>query len=162
MSRRERFVQWTVAILLAAVILFALTVFPVQVQGDAGWNLVQMFPGTKCMSYHDGGTPNPTAWLLIDLSGTWTHPVNFGIRNTPPGATVGLTTFVNGNPAPYQPIAPGSGDGSGGARGRVEVTVHAGTTAPGTYNATLWANDGSTERTLPVTIVVQNPKCSRY
>jgi len=152
------------AVILLAVMLTFGGILPVRAQGGGNWNLVQMFPGTVCGSYRSGSTPTPTIWILISLSGTWTSPVNFGIRNVPPGATLVRTTFVNGNPVSYQPIPPGSGDGSGGARGRLEVTYHLGSTPPGTYQATLWAKDGSSapEKTLPITLVVKNEKCSRY
>jgi len=149
--------------LLMAMLLIG-SIVPVRAQSGGNWNLVQMFPGTICGSYRNGSTPAPTIWILISLSGTWTSPVNYGIRNLPPGSTLVRTTFVNGNPAPYQPVPPGSGDGSGGARGRLEVTYHRGSTPPGTYQALLWAKDGSSapEKTLPVTLVVKNEKCSRY
>jgi len=153
-------VRLPLALLLVALLLG--DTLPVYAQSSPAWNLVQLFPGTICASYRNGATPSPTIWILINLSGKWTHPVNFGIRNQPPGATVTRSTFINGNPAPYQPIAPGSGDGSGGARGRVEVTYHQGQTPTHTYSATLWANDGTTERTLPVTLVVQTAKCTGY
>jgi hypothetical protein len=149
-------------VLVVATLLILGNLLPARTQAATTWQLVQLFPGSVCGSYRDGSTPSPTVWILLTLSGTWTHPVNFGIRNPPPGTTVGRSTFVNGNPVPYQPIAPGSGDGTGGALGRVELTYHQGTTPPGTYSATLWANDGTTERTLPVTLVVKVEKCSRY
>lgn len=159
MSSLEKAGVKVATVVIAITLLFSV-MLPVHAQGS--WNLVQMFPGTVCASYKLGNTPAPTVWILINLSGTWTSPVNFGIRNLPPGATLVRTTFVNGNPAPYQAISPGSGDGSGGARGRVEVTYHQGSTPTGTYQATLWAKDSSTEKTLPVTLVVKNEKCSRY
>lgn len=155
-------VKAKVAAVVIAIMLLVGTMLPLHAQGSGNWSLVQMFPGTVCASYKMGNTPTPTVWILINLSGTWTSPVNFGIRNLPPGATLVRTTFVNGNPAPYQAIPPGSGDGSGGARGRVEVTYHQSSTPTGTYQATLWAKDNNTEKTLPVTLVVKNEKCSRY
>jgi len=148
------------AILLAVMLLFEVNL-PVHAQ-SGNWNLVQMFPGTVCASYRNGGTPTPTIWILINLSGSWSSAVNFGARDLPPGATLVRTTFVNGNPVPYQPIPAGSGDGSGGALGRLEVTYHQGSTPVGSYSATLWAKDNGTEKTLPVTLVVKNEKCSRY
>jgi len=159
---------WTVrgkvkltAIVLAVTLLFG-SILPVYAQGSGNWNLVQMFPGAVCGSYRNGSTPTPTVWILVSLAGSWTSPINFGIRNLPPGATLVRTTFVNGNPAPYQAIPAGSSDGSGGARGRLEITYHQGTTAPGSYAATLWAKDNSNEKTLPVTLVVKDEKCRGY
>jgi len=152
-------VKWMAPLLVVALLLA--TILPVQAQGS-NWNVVQLFPGAVCGSYRNGSTPTPAVWILIGLSGTWTSPVNFGIKNLPPGATLVRTTFVNGEPAPYQPIAPGSSDGSGGALGRLEITYHQGTTPPGSYAATIWAKDNSTAKTIPVTLVVKNEKCSRY
>jgi hypothetical protein len=150
----------TLALIVVALLLGNLV--PVHAQTSSSWTLVQVFPRPICGSYRDGSTPNRTVWILLTLSGTWTRPVAFGLKNRPPGSTIVRTTFVNGNPVPYQPIAPGSGDGSGGALGRVEVTYHLGTTPPGTYTATLWASDGVVTQTLPVTLVVKMEKCSSY
>lgn len=148
------------AIIVVALLLGNLV--PVQAQTSGSWSLIQLFPGTVCGSYRNGSTSNPTVWILLTLSGTWTRPVNFGLSNAPPGSTIGRTTFVNGNPVPYQPIAPGSGDGSGGALGRVEVTYHLGATPTGTYTASLWASDGVVTKRLPLTLVVKTEKCSGY
>jgi len=148
--------------LLTAALLFG-SFLPARAQSGGNWNLFQMFPGTVCASYRNGSTPAPTVWILIGLSGTWTSAVNFGVRGLPQGATLVRTTFVNGNPAPYQAIPAGSSDGSDGARGRLEITYHQGATPPGSYTAVLWAKDGSNpEKTLPVSLVVKYEKCSRY
>ncbi|MEP7292797.1 MAG: DUF5980 family protein [Chloroflexota bacterium] len=158
MSDWKHSIQLRVFAVMIASFLLLFSLAPAQGQN---WELVQSFPGTKCMTYRDGGIPQPTLWLLIDLSGSWTSPVEFGIRDLPEGMLVSRSTFVNGNPAPYQPIAPGSGDGALPALGRVELTSQIKSVPTATYTATLWANDGTTERTSPVTIVVQNARC-RY
>ena len=111
----------------------------------------------------------PSSWLLVDYSqkacigsnskdtyygiwinGTWTRTVNVGADNLPAGASYDTT---------YAPIAPGTSTGIY-SLAYVRVVLNP-RPAAGSYTASLWASDGTTRESVPITIVVQD-SCRSY
>jgi len=91
-----------------------------------------------------------TGYFGIWISGTWTHAINIGIDGLPPGGTFWTS---------YAPIAPGT---STGIYSLAYVAVQLSSTTPvGTTTASLWASDGTTKESVPVTIAVQ-ASCKGY
>jgi hypothetical protein len=60
----------------------------------------------------------------------------------------------------YAPIAPGSSDGVG-SLAYVAVVIPVGE-AVGTYTASIWASDGTTKESVPITLVVNATSCAHY
>jgi hypothetical protein len=80
-----------------------------------------------------GGTQS---YLLVQVSGTWTTPLKYGVRKLPPGSSSTVGT-----------IQPGSND-THIINGFIGVTYAA---APvGDYHAEVWATDGKVTQTAPV------------
>ena len=60
----------------------------------------------------------------------------------------------------YAPIAPGASDGVG-SLAYVAVVIPVGE-AVGTYTASIWASDGTTKESVPITLVVNATSCAHY
>jgi hypothetical protein len=112
--------------------------------GPSSWHLVD-YSQKACIGIHSTDT-----YYGIWINGTWTRTVNVGADHLPAGA---------GYDTSYAPIAPGS---STGIYSLAYVRVILNTRPPaGTYTASLWASDGSTRESVPITIVVQD-SCRSY
>jgi hypothetical protein len=85
-----------------------------------------------------------SSYYGIWIKGSWTHAIRVGISRLPAGGS--FTTS-------YAPIPPGSSTGVY-SLAYVDATIPA-TTPVGTYTASLWANDGTTRESVPVTLVVK-------
>jgi len=104
----------------------------------ATWTLIDYLQG-MCVTSDFG---HPGAYFLVQIHGSWSSAITFGIRDLPPGSTT---------PA-VAPIPPGSHSGSNVLR----LVPAAIAPAPvGVYTAEIWATDGTVEQTVPVTIRVQ-------
>jgi hypothetical protein len=102
------------------------------------------------MDYHQSACFSPrvtTSYYGIWIKGTWTRPINIGITNLPSGGSYSTS---------YAPIPPGSSTGEY-SLAYVAVQIPT-TTQVGTYTASLWASQGKTKQTVPVTLVVKT-KC---
>ena len=84
------------------------------------------------------------------VKGTWKRALGAGVSGLPAGGT----TWTS-----YVPIPPGSSDGVG-SLAYVAVQIPA-STPIGSYTAQLWASDGRTTESVPVTLVVK-AKCTSY
>ena len=110
----------------------------------ANWQLVD-YSQKICFT-----STSTTGWFGIWISGTWTHSVSIGIDGLPAGGS--FTTS-------YAPIAPGT---STGVYSLAYVGVQLASKTPvGSTTASLWASDGTTKKSVPVTIVVQ-ASCHSY
>jgi hypothetical protein len=112
----------------------------------AGWKLIDYQQRTCYVSTRGG-----TSYYGIWISGTWRHRVNVGATDLPAGGSFYTS---------YAPIPPGSSDGIG-SLAYVALVLPAGA-AVGTYTSSLWASDGKTRQTVPITEVVQATSCSHY
>jgi hypothetical protein len=112
----------------------------------ASWQLIDYHQRTCYVSTRGG-----TSYYGIWISGTWRHRVNVGAQDLPAGGSYYTS---------YAPIPPGSSDGIG-SLAYVAVVLPAGA-AVGTYTSTLWASDGRTRQSVPITEVVQATSCSHY
>jgi hypothetical protein len=130
--------------ILASVGAFApLVVGPASAapSADATWHLVAHHQHA-CFdtNVHD-------AWYGVFIDGTWSHPIEVGVKRLPAGGSFSTS---------YTPIAPGS------ANGRYTLayadTKLVSTTPVGTYKAVLWASDGSTTDRIRVELDVK-PGC---
>ena len=80
----------------------------------------------------------------IWINGRWTHAVDVGAQGLPPG---GSYTTIGA------PIPPGSSDGGNSP---AYVRIHLAPNTPlGAYTARLWATDGRSRQTVPVTLFVK-------
>jgi hypothetical protein len=108
------------------------------------WQLVD-YQQKACFS------PNvKTSFYGIWINGTWKHAINVGIDNVPIASS--YTTS-------YTPIPPGSSTGVY-SLAYVNLTLK-NTRKVGTYTASLWASDGTTRESVPVTVIVQ-ASCRHY
>jgi uncharacterized protein DUF5980 len=112
--------------------------------GTAYWQLVDNHQNV-CLNVNSS-----TAYYGIWIKGTWNHPIDVGLDNIPNGGT--FTTS-------YTPIPPGSSTGEY-SLAYAAAHIPAGT-ATGTYTLRLWANDGSSWQSVPVTLIVAQ-SCSNY
>ena len=112
----------------------------------ASWKLIDNHQRT-CYVSSRGGTSYYGMWI----SGTWRHRINVGASALPAGGSYYTS---------YAPIPPGSSDGVG-SLAYVALVLPAGASV-GTYTSSLWASDGRTRQTVPITEVVQATSCSRY
>ena len=145
-----RLVRSHLVIALAAVALMGLVVPTVAEAAGAPptWKVVDLHD-RRC--YQIGGGSSPGSYAVV-LSGSWTKPITIGIDDLAPGATA----------TPLQsPIPAGSSDGTK-ELAYVQVGVARRQAVPGTYTMSLWASDGSTRRSVPVTLVEQTTRCVSY
>ena len=112
--------------------------------GTSSWQLVDNHQ-IVCTTGNGG-----TAYYGVWIKGMWKHSIDVGLDNLPSGVT--FTTS-------YAPIPPGSSTGEY-SLAYAAAHVPAGT-ALGTYTLSLWANDGSSRQSVPVTLVVAE-RCSGY
>lgn len=112
----------------------------------ATWTLVD-YQQRTCYVSARGGTNYYGIWI----SGKWSHKINIGASALPAGAAQWNS---------YAPIPPGSSDGVY-SLAYVAVQLPPGTPV-GTVTSTLWANDGTTTETVPITLVVNASSCRRY
>lgn len=112
----------------------------------ATWQLIDNQQKT-CYVGSRGGTNYYGIWI----SGTWKHQLNVGADALPAGGS--YYTF-------YAPIAPGTSDGVG-SLAYVAVVLPAGE-GEGTYPASMWASDGTTKESVPITLVVNATSCGHY
>lgn len=109
-------------------------------QSSATWQLLD-YQQRACVSL---GSPysDLTTYYGIWIKGTWSRQIDVGITALPSGATWRTS---------YAPIPPGSSDGVG-SLAYVAVKLARGTKV-GSYTAQLWADDGTSRQSVPVTIV---------
>ena len=112
----------------------------------ASWKLIDNHQRTCYVSSRGG-----TSYYGIWISGTWRHRINVGAQGLPAGGSYYTS---------YAPIPPGSSDGVG-SLAYVALVLPAGASV-GTYTSSLWASDGRTRQTVPITEVVQATSCRRY
>jgi hypothetical protein len=95
-------------------------------------------------------TRSNIGYFGIWIKGKWSRTVNVGISGLPSGGT--FTTS-------YAPIASGAGSGQ---RSLAYVAARLPASTPiGSYTASLWASDGRSRQTVPVTLNVKT-KCMAY
>ncbi|TDD63818.1 hypothetical protein E1293_42395 [Actinomadura darangshiensis] len=115
---------------MVAVLVIGLAVAAPAVATTSTWSLNDI--GQKFCVPQNG----TKSYLLVQVSGTWTSTITYGVRNLPPGSSGTVGT-----------IPPGSNDTST-INGFIGVTYAA---APvGDYHAEVWATDGDTTQTTPV------------
>jgi len=112
----------------------------------ASWKLID-YQQRTCYVSSRGGTSYYGIWI----SGSWRHRINVGAQGMPAGGSYYTS---------YAPIPPGSSDGIG-SLAYVALVLPAGA-AVGTYTSSLWASDGKTRQSVPITEVVQATSCSHY
>ena len=111
---------------------------------SATWQIVD-YQQSVCIS-----NTVTTSYFGIWINGTWSRWIDVGIAELPSGGSYDTS---------YAPIAPGSSDGVI-SLAYVRVTIN-GYHQPGSATAQLWASDGVTRETVPVTIVFRD-RCSDY
>ena len=84
-----------------------------------------------------------TTYYGVYIKGRWTRSINAGVTSAPSGSTFWGS---------YLPIPPGSSEGEY-SLAYVALQVAPGTPL-GTYAVDLWADDGPTRQTVPVTLIV--------
>ncbi|GAB3444455.1 DUF5980 family protein [Actinophytocola sediminis] len=103
-------------------------------------------PGDPQRMCTNPGSGFTHSYFLLVVKGTWSTNVDYGIRNLPSGSTGTSYHIPPGSNYP-QP------DGAILVNGFIQVAVH--TNNPvGTYNAEIWASDGTVTQTEPVEIVI--------
>jgi hypothetical protein len=110
-------------------------------------------PTWQLVDYHQSACFSPrvtTSYFGIWISGKWKHSIDVGAQGLPAGATYWTS---------YAPIPPGS---STGVYSLAYVAVQLATGTPvGTYTAALWATDGKSRQTVPITINMTT-RCGNY
>lgn len=110
----------------------------------ASWQLID-YQQSVCYVSTRGGTSYYGIWI----SGSWTHTIDVGASGLPAGGSYYTS---------YAPIPPGSSDGVGSL---AYVAVVLPSTPVAVYPASIWADDGTTRESVPVTIRVQD-RCGHY
>jgi hypothetical protein len=159
---------WRAAALLApaAITAVALATPAAAAPAAAGpsWQLTDQYIAyPACYTTAGGSEP-----LEINLSGTWSTPLNFGASGLPAGGsssdiiyyfTLPAYTYTTG-PAP---MPPGSSNGTGPftvnpqtfAEAYVVTAIPAGLAQNSTFAITFWVSDGTTTQTESVPIVIK-------
>ena len=132
-----------------SLLVAGLTASPAQAAPRAAapaWQLVD-YQQKSCYVSTRGGTSYYGIWI----AGTWTHQIDVGAAALPAGASYYTS---------YAPIPAGTSDGVG-SLAYVDVVLPVGA-AVGTFTASMWASDGTTTETVPITIVVNATSCRHY
>jgi hypothetical protein len=109
-------------------------------QSSATWQLID-YQQRACVSLGSASS-DLTTYYGIWIKGTWSRQIDVGIDALPSGAKWWTSSA---------PIPPGSSDGVG-SLAYVAVKLARGTKV-GSYTAQLWADDGRSRQSVPVTIV---------
>jgi len=127
-----------VAVVVAAFAAFSAGLAGAQTTSTATWQLVDNHQ-SACFS------PRVTSsYYGIWIKGRWRHSIDVGAQGLPTGGSYSTS---------YAPIAPGSSTGVYSlAYVRVQLVA---ATPVGTYTAALWASDGTSRQTVPITLVVK-------
>jgi len=165
----------------AAMMLATLVTAASAASASSSWQLVDEITSHPVCYTTGGGTSN----LAIDLNGTWSAPVNFGVSGLPAGLSVAGTPVIDfyyytlgGYSLSYgtAPIPAGWSNGTGPVRvvpqpdpqdyivdaeGYVTLAVSSGLQANSSFSITLWASDGTTRQTETVPVVIQ-ASCKRH
>ena len=164
-----RFRRWRAAAILAPAAMMAAT-FTGATAATAStsptWQLLDEFTGSPLCNLTTGSS----VIMQVVLSGTWSTPITVGASNLPAGGSYsfnGLRLDGYRLTGATNPIPPGSAPGNGviifGPRDTehayVEVILPPGLALGSTVTITMFATDGTTTQTIPVTILTQN-SCS--
>jgi hypothetical protein len=145
----KRSITLLVGVLLLTVLMIPGPDVKVTAQGTATWQLVNT-PENVCLAPRDPTVNRSTAYYKTFVRGRWSKPLTDGMTKLP---------FHSSTWTYYSPIAPGSSDGTNPVD---YVAVHVNTDTPaGTYTLSLWASDGTSRQSVPVTLVVAE-HCNRY
>ena len=128
---------------LVLTVLFALALF-----ANVASAAPAQSPAWQLMDYNQSAcfdTNVTTSYYGIWINGAWTHTVRIGITSLPGGSTSWTS---------YAPIRPGSSDGIY-SLAYVGIQIPSNTPV-GTYTASLWASDGRSRQTVPVTLNVKS------
>ena len=142
--RRLGFVVALVAALSAALLAGTAQAAARPGAAAATWTLVDNHQN-NCVKSARGGTTYYGIWI----SGRWTHAIDVGADKLPAGASYYTS---------YAPIPPGS---STGVYSLAYVAVVVPPTPVAIYTLGLWASDGPSRQSVPVTLRIQ-VKCSPY
>jgi len=164
-----RFRRWRAAAILAPAAMMAAMftgATPAMASTSPTWQLLDEFTGTPLCNLTTGSS----VAMQVVLSGTWSSPITVGASNLPAGGSYsfyGLRLDGYRLTGATNPIPPGSAPGNGviifGPRNTehayVEVILPPGLALGSTVTITMFATDGTTTQTIPVTILTQN-SCS--
>jgi hypothetical protein len=129
------------SLILGSVLVIASTTETAIARRPPAWQLVD-WDQDACVSI---GSPysDRTTYYGIYIDVRWNHGINAGLRN----ALAGSTQWGS-----YLPVPPGSSDGEY-SLAYVALQLAADTPV-GLYNLNLWASDGTTRQSVPVTLEV--------
>ena len=161
--------RWRAAAILAPAAMMAAMftgATPAMASTSPTWQLLDEFTGTPLCNLTTGSS----VAMQVVLSGTWSSPITVGASNLPAGGRYsfyGLRLDGYRLTGATNPIPPGSAPGNGviifGPRNTehayVEVILPPGLALGSTVTITMFATDGTTTQTIPVTILTQN-SCS--
>ncbi len=166
------FRRWRVAALVApaAITAVALTT-PAAAAASPSWQLTDQYTANPACFTTGGGSE----YLELNLSGSWSTPLSFGVSGLPAGGSYSdVILYENLTNDTWSsgalPIPPGSSNGTGpftdGPQTIDEAypvtTIPAGLQANSTFSITFWVSDGTTKQTESVPIVIKSSCKRRY
>ena len=138
---RLRFFAGLLSLTLGFLLIIASTANTALARRPPTWQLVD-WSQEACISIGNPGSDR-TTYYGIYIDGRWNQSINAGLRNAPPGSTQWGS---------YLPIRPGS---SNGEYSLAYVALQLAPDTPlGLYTIDLWAGDGMTRQSVPVTVEV--------
>jgi hypothetical protein len=136
---RLRFFAGLLSLTLGFLLVIVSTTDTAIARRPPAWQLVD-WDQSACLSID---TPNPTTYYGIYINGRWNSNINAGLRNPPAGSMQWGS---------YLPVPPGS---STGEYSLAYVALEIAPDTPvGFYTISLWASDGTTRQSVPVTLEV--------
>jgi hypothetical protein len=136
---RLRVLAGLLSLTLGVFLVIASTTDTAIARRPPAWQLVD-WAQNPCISI---GSPYRTTYYGIYIDGSWNQNINAGLRKAPVGST---------QSGSYLPIRPGS---SSGEYSLAYVALQIAADTPiGIYTISLWASDGATRQSVPVTLEV--------
>ena len=168
------FRPWRAAALLAPAAIMALTLATPAAAASPSWQLTDQYTNHPACYTTSGGSE----YLELNLNGTWSTPLTFGVSGLPAGGSYSDIiyyfakspySFLSTGPAP---MPPGSSNGTGPftvtanpqdfAEAYPVTAIPAGLQVNSTFTITFWASDGTTTQTESVPIVIKASCARRY
>jgi len=138
---RLRFFAGLLSLTLGFLLIIASTANTALARRPPTWQLVD-WSQEACISIGNPGSDR-TTYYGIYIDGHWSQSINAGLRHAPLGSTQWGS---------YLPIRPGSSDGE---YSLAYVALQLAPDTPlGLYTINLWAGDGTTRQSVPVSLEV--------
>jgi len=169
---RSRHWRATAILAPAAIAIATLATPAVTASASPSWQLTDQYTSSPACYTTAGGTEP----LEINLSGSWSTALTFGVSGLPAGGSYSDTIYYFAS-SPYAflstgpgPMPAGSSNGTGPftvtatpqdfAEAYANTTIPAGLAQNSTLTVTFWASDGTTTQTESVPIAIKS-SCKR-